>query len=173
MDVVVESKKVDGKQVQPFAGNELALLVSKSASNQIKGLADLQKKGLNISMAGEKVPVGAYTRQVLNKASGSLGKSWLTQVEANIVSFETNVSAVFSRVEMDEVDAGFVYRTDAARAKKSISREIPKEWNVKALYYVAVPKNSENATTARKLVSFVLDKRGQAILVKHGFRSPK
>lgn len=173
MDVVVKSKKVEEKQVKPFAGNELSLLVSKSAAGRIKGLADLQKKGLKISMAGEKVPVGAYTRQVLRKASAKLGKSWLAEVEVNTVSLETNVSTVFSRVETDEVDAGFVYRTDAIRAKNSVSREIPKEWNVKALYYVVVPKNSENASIAEKLVSFVLGKKGQAILAKNGFRPPK
>jgi len=124
-------------------------------------------------MAAEKVPVGAYTRQMLQNASAKLGGPWLTKVKANTVSLETSVATVFSRVEMDEVDAGFVYRTDAIRTKKSMIREIPKQWNVRALYFVAVPKKSENAQIARKLVSFVLDKRGQAILAKHGFKPPK
>lgn len=173
MDVVVESKKVDRKEVRPFASNELAFLVARSAVGKVLGLSDLQKSGIKISMAAEKVPVGAYTRQMLQNASAKLGGPWLTKVKANTVSLETSVATVFSRVEMDEVDAGFVYRTDAIRAKKSVIREIPKAWNVRALYFVAVPKNSENAQTARKMVSFVLGKRGQAILAKHGFKPPK
>ncbi len=173
MDAAVGSQKIDLKDVKPFVSNELALLVSKSAAGKIKGMADLGKNGLKISMAAEKVPVGAYTRQTLQKASTKLGDSWLAKVMANTVSFEANVSAVFSRVEMDEVDAGFVYRTDGIRAKKAVMRELPKQWNVKALYYVAIPKNSENAQVARRLVAFVFEKKGQAILAKHGFKPPK
>ncbi|HAP38425.1 MAG TPA: molybdate ABC transporter substrate-binding protein, partial [Nitrospira sp.] len=161
------------KEVHAFVSNELALLVSKSAAGKVARLNDLQKPGLKISMAAEKVPVGAYTREMLKKASVELGERWRTHVTANTVSLESNVSAVFSRVEMDEVDAGLVYRTDAIRAKTSVMREIPKQWNVRAFYYVAVPKDSENALTGQKLVKFVLDKRGQEILAKHGFKPPK
>ncbi|MBX3437710.1 MAG: molybdate ABC transporter substrate-binding protein [Planctomycetaceae bacterium] len=173
MDVVVKSGKVEAKQVQPFAANHLTLLVSKSAADRIKGLGDLGQSGVKICMAGEKVPVGAYTREMLKKASAKLGDPWLAQLQANTVSLETNVSAVVSRVELDEVDAGFVYQTDAIQAKKSISRTIPKEWNVRAQYFVAVPKESKLATSAKQFVALVLGREGQTILARYGFLPPK
>lgn len=173
MEVVVKSGNVDAKQVQPFATNQLTLLVSMGAGDRIKGLRDLGQSGLKVCMAGEKVPVGAYTRQMLKKASSKLGDPWLAQLHTNTVSLETNVSAVVSRVELDEVDAGFVYQTDAFQAKKSISRTIPKEWNVRVQYFVAVPKDSKLATFAKQFVALVLGREGQTILAKYGFLPSK
>ncbi len=173
MDVVVQSMMVDEGQVRPFVANELALIVSRSAAPRIKGLADLGKKNVKISMAGNSVPVGAYTREMLHLASAKLGAPWLARVEENVVSQETNVSAVLSRVEMDEVDAGFVYTSDALRVKKATTRVLPKEWNVRAVYYLAVPKGSENPESARMFADYVLGRKGQALLAKYGFRPLK
>ena len=173
MNIVVQSGKVDGKAVKPFASNQLALLISKSAANRVKDLKDLSKDGLRLCMANEKVPVGAYTRQMLQKASKKLGAEWLSKVRSNTVSLENNVSAVVTRISMDEADAGFVYQTDVLTAKQAVSVPIPKAWNVMARYYLAVPKEAPNAKIANKIVSLVLAKDGQTILAKYGFLSPR
>lgn len=172
MDVVIKSGHISMQNVQPFASNELIVLVSHSASGKIKGLKDLGKDGLQFSMAKEKVPVGAYSREFLSRASAQFGEDWKSAILNNVVSYESNVSAIVSRVEMDEVDAGFVYKTDGMRAKKSVSITIPPKFNVSAHYYVGVLDQTNQGNLAERFVELVLSPDGQAILAEYGFTPP-
>ena len=58
-------------------------------------------------IAATAVPVGSYTLQVLKQ----MGLT--TSVLANVVSRESDVRSVLSKVALGEADAGFVYSTDA------------------------------------------------------------
>lgn len=173
METVIRSGKVDTGQVKMFADNQLALLVSRSGAKRIKTLKDLSSDKLKICLASDKVPVGAYTRQLLAKASKKYGADWLGKVNRNTVSLESKVTAVVARVEMDEVDAGIVYETDRMRAKKSFSRPIPSDFNVRTHYYVAIPKEFESLAGAKSFVALVLSKEGQQVLAKYGFAPPQ
>lgn len=173
MDAVVKAGKIGGRDVKPFAGNRICLLVSERAKNRVTGLQDLTNPGIRICVAGDKVPAGAYTTQVLVKAAQKFGPTWLDKVRSKIVSFETSVSAVVTRVELNEVDAGFVYETDARQAKKANGYEIPKDLAVRATYYCGVLKGAKNPAGAKGFVALVLGKEGQAILAKYGFLPPK
>ena len=56
-------------------------------------------------MAGPKVPIGLYTREVLKR----LG---LLRVLRKTVSLEPDVKGIVAKVALGEADAGFVYATD-------------------------------------------------------------
>ena len=107
----------------PFATNTLVLIVPKANPAGIHSVNDLTKPGVKIVIGDPSVPVGSYTRTVLN----NLGIS--AAVLKNVVSQETDVKGVVTKVALGEADAGFVYVTDvvpcAARWPRSRSASRP------------------------------------------------
>jgi molybdate transport system substrate-binding protein len=95
-----------------FTRNRLVLVVPRSNPAGIQSVYDLTKPGTKLVIAATAVPVGSYTLQVLKK----MGLT--TSVLANVVSRESDVRSVLSKVALGEADAGFVYSTDA----KTVSR---------------------------------------------------
>ena len=75
-------------------------------------------------------------------------------------------------VARGEVDAGFVYATDAAimPGKVKVAFSVPTETPL--LYPIAPIAASPNAAEAARFVSFVMSPPAQAILAKHGFARP-
>jgi molybdate transport system substrate-binding protein len=157
---------------QPFAHNRLVVIVPKANPAQITSLADLARSGVKIDVAGPSVPAGKYALQALDKlgAAPDYGPRYEAAVKANIVSQEENVKAVVAKVGLGEVDAGFVYVTDAAAAHDKVtSIAIQDQFNVIATYPIAALKNSPQSATAAKYVTFILSPDGQAILAQFGF----
>lgn len=154
-----------------FAKNRL-VVVTPSKDPKVRRLADLARPGVRVVIADGNVPVGRYTTQVLGKMSraGVFGDDFQKRVTANVVSQETNVRAVLAKVSLDEVDAGFVYSTDARTAsEKTITLEIPDRMNVVAEYPIAVLAESREREQAARFVALVVGAEGQAILAKRGF----
>jgi molybdate transport system substrate-binding protein len=150
-----------------FAGNALVVVVPHDAAAPPKTLADLAGPAVKKVAIGlpASVPVGRYTRAALEKAS-----LW-TRIEARIIGAQT-VRQALDYVARGEVDAGFVYATDAAilPGKVRIAFVVPTETPV--VYPIAALAAAPNPQAAQKFVAFVLSPAGQAVLVKHGFRRP-
>jgi molybdate transport system substrate-binding protein len=155
-----------------FATNSLIVIVPASNPGKINTLKDLANPGLKIAVAEASVPVGSFTLQVLDKmgASSEYGPSYETAVKNNFVTHETGVGGIVSKVELGEVDAGYVYVTDGmASGSKVKSIEIPKQYNVTADYPIATAKASGNSAVAEAFVNFVLSPSGQKTLGTYGF----
>ncbi len=89
-----------------FATNSLVLIVPRRNPARISSVADLAKRPkLRLVVAGPKVPIGLYTREVLKR----LG---LLRVLRKTVSLEPDVKGIVGKVALGEADAGFVYATD-------------------------------------------------------------
>ena len=93
-----------------FAANELVLAVP--ADGTVTSLDDLAKPGVTIAMGAESVPVGSYTRKVLDGLPAEQRKAILANVRSN----EPDVAGVVGKVAQGAVDAGFVYVTDVEAA---------------------------------------------------------
>ena len=79
----------------------------------IRCVFDLAKRPkLKLVVAGQKVPIGVYTREVLERL-GLLAASL-----RKVVSQEPDVKGVVGKVALGEADAGFVYATDVARRRR-------------------------------------------------------
>ncbi len=157
---------------QVFAHNLLTVIIPKANSAGLATLQDLTKPGTRIILADASVPAGSYTLQILDKLSADpvYGSGFKTKVLANVVSKETDVKAVVSKVSLGEADAGVVYTTDARAAGDKLSAiGIPDQFNVIATYPIAVLKGSANPSLAQQFVDFVLSSDGQDILSKNGF----
>ena len=157
---------------QTFARNKVVVIVPANNPANIKTLHDLANPGVKIAVANSSVPVGNYTLEVLNKMgqSSEYGPAYESAVKANFVTQETSVSGVIQKVQLGEVDAGYVYVSDAFSAGSKVSSiTIPDQYNILADYPIATVKDSKNLSTAQSFVQYVLSADGQAILAKYHF----
>jgi molybdate transport system substrate-binding protein len=108
------------------------------------------------------VPVGRYTKGVLESAG-----LW-TAIETKMVGANT-VRQALDYVARAEVDAGFVYSTDAALMPDKVKVAITVPTQKPILYPVVPIAASTNAAAATKFVEFLLSPQAQAVLAKYGF----
>jgi molybdate transport system substrate-binding protein len=160
----------DGLVAKPvvFATNKLIVLVPKSNPAHITSVYDLRRAGVTVLIGDKSVPIGTYTRQILD----TLGIT--ADVTKNVVSEETDVKGIVAKVALGEADAGFVYRTDAKPvASKTRSVPLPNWAQPPIRYEVAVVKASPHRAAAQAFVKKVTAKRGRLLLANAGFGLPK
>lgn len=173
MERVIAAGLVEAGAAAPFARNELVVIVPWDNPGRVESPRDLARPGLRLVLAGEQVPVGAYTRQALEKlaADPACGPGFRAAVEANVVSYEENVKQVVAKVQLGEADAGVAYRSDVTPALAGRVRriDIPPQFNVVAVYPIAVLRSAPRGDLAREFVHLVLGPQGQRILEERGF----
>lgn len=158
---------------QIFATNKLILILPTANPAHITSLKDLTKPGLKIVIGDPTVPIGTYTRKVLANLDAVYGPSYASSVLKNVVSEALEVTSVVSSVELGDADAGFVYVTDANNAGSQVTRlDLPAAAQAVASYPIAVVKDSQNATTGRQFVTFMMGAQAQALLRNAGFGPP-
>src|SRR4029079_1940525 len=139
-----------------FVTNTLVLIVPKSNPAGIHSVTDLTKPGVKLVIGDATVPVGSYTRTVLN----TLGIS--AAVMKNVVSQENDVKGVLGKVALGEADAGFVYVTDAKTVLGKIGViRIRESAQPHVVYEVAVVKNSTHLAAAYAFVTRLIRPAGQ------------
>jgi len=147
-----------------FTRNTLVIVVPNSNPAGIKSIYDLANRGVTIDIANSGVPVGSYTLQILNQMN--LAKPVLKHV----VSQETDVRDVLSKVALGQVDAGFVYSTDAETVPNQVTViNVPVWAQPKVTYAMAVVKDSPHQAQAQAFINEVLRKAGQAKMLSFGF----
>jgi molybdate transport system substrate-binding protein len=151
-----------------FATNKLIVLVPRSNPAHITTVYDLRREGIKLVIGDRTVPIGSYTRQILD----ALGIT--TDVTKNVVSQETDVKGIVTKVALGEVDAGFVYLTDAKPvASRTRSIALPAWAQPPIRYELAVVKASANVAAAKAFLKKVTSKHGRQLLSKAGFGLPK
>src|SRR3546814_440860 len=85
---------------------------------------------------------------------------------------ENNVRQALDYVARGEVDAGFVYATDAAIMPDKVKVVQRLVSPIPVLYPIALTTRKGRSPQAQSFVDFVLSPKGQAILAKYGFRKP-
>ncbi|MCI1004866.1 molybdate ABC transporter substrate-binding protein [Herbaspirillum sp. C7C8] len=167
MDKAVAAKAVDPATRKTFAANQIVLIVPHDAREQPATLADLTGTAYQRIALGNpaSVPFGRYTKAALEQAG-----LW-TQVQAKGVLAE-NVRTSLDYVARGEVDAGFVFATDAAIMpdKVKVALRIPS--TTPATYPIAVTSGSRQQALAAQFVAHVLSANGQAVLMRYGFQKP-
>jgi molybdate transport system substrate-binding protein len=147
-----------------FTRNRLVIVVPRNNPAHIHNIYNLTKSGVTIDIAAKGVPVGTYTLQVLQNMNLS------NAVLKNVVSQETDVREVLAKVALGEVDAGFVYSTDAKTvANKVLVVKIPAWAQAKVQYGICVVSSGSHKSAARAFVKRVLSKTGQKKLHRFGF----
>src|SRR5262249_6214275 len=131
---------------------------------RIHSVYDLAKPGVKLVVAGGGVPVGSYTLQILRNMNLS------SAVLKNVVSQETDVREVLSKVALGEADAGFVYATDARTVRGQVTViKVPAWAQPKVQYGICVVSASSHKSDGRAFINRVLSEAGQARLLAAGF----
>jgi molybdate transport system substrate-binding protein len=154
----------------PFCANRLVVVVPASNPAGIISLDDLATKDVKLVVGSETVPIGIYTRAVLGNLNSLYGPRYSSSVLAHVVSNETDVQSVLTKVSTGEADAGFVYVTDAAASGTSVSTiALPDQAQAVATYPAAVVAGTGNAAVAWQFVDFLRSSTAQAVLRQAGF----
>lgn len=143
-----------------FARNRLVIVVEAGNPEGIERIEDLERPELLVALAAPEVPAGNYAQLVLGAAN----------VAATPATYETDVRAVLTKVELGEVDAGIVYASDVAVARDVAVIDIPDAVNQVAAYPI-VALHRDNAA-ASVFIDFVMSPAGQERLAGFGFEAP-
>ena len=151
-----------------FATNKLIVMVPKSNPAQIDSVYDLRRQGVKVVIGDRGVPIGSYTRQLLD----ALGIT--DSVMRNVVSQETDVKGIVSKVALGEADAGFVYVTDARPVASKVRKILIPGWAQPLIRYeIAMVSSTPREVGARAFIRKVTSKRGRLLLKRAGFGLPK
>lgn len=167
MATVTEAGKAsdvgEAGEPQVFVRNRLQIAVPPANPGKVTGLADFARTDLTIALCAEQVPCGAAAAKVFSAA----------RIVAAPDTLEQDVKAVLSKVQLGEVDAALVYRTDvlaaAGKVKGIAFQEADDAVND---YPIAALTSAPNASAAKAFVAYVLSPEGQEVLADAGFDSP-
>lgn len=157
-DVFASASPAQLPEGTPFATNVLELAVPAGNPGDVTGLADLARPELVVALCAVEVPCGAAAATVVADNG----------ISASVDTYEQDVKAVLSKIELGEVDAGLVYVTDVLAAGDRVEG-IPLPEAKPVAYPIAALTDSEAAAA---FVAFVLSDAGQRLLQNAGFGAP-
>lgn len=151
-----------------FAGNRLVLAVP-ADSDEIASLEDAGQAGVKLAIGSATVPIGSYTREVLDRLPGSERDAIL----GNVRSEEPDVKGIVGKLTQGAVDGGFVYVTDVAATKGALKAiELPADLQPSVAYGVAVVEGAKNPEGAKEFIDGLLSGAGRQALDDAGFEPP-
>ncbi|MCR3884614.1 molybdate ABC transporter substrate-binding protein [Methanotrichaceae archaeon M04Ac] len=164
---------MENNSISIFTRNKLSLIIPKDNPAGISNLRDIAKPGVKIVIGTKDVPVGDYALQIIDKLGDdpAWGPEYKEKVLANIISQETSVNYVVTKIALGEADVGFAYVSDVTLELSSrVSQiEIPDEYNIIAEYPMGITSESRYAAEALNFINFVKSEEGRAVLEKYGF----
>lgn len=161
MKTVTNAGDATGPQV--FVRNRLEIAVPADNPGEVTGLTDLARPELKIALCATEVPCGAAAARVFAA----------TGIKAAPDTLEQDVKAALSKVQLGEVDAALVYRTDVLAAGDEVKGiAFPEADSAVNDYPVATLATAPHPAAARAFVAYVLSGEGQKVLADAGFDSP-
>ncbi|MEY8879206.1 MAG: molybdate ABC transporter substrate-binding protein [Leptothrix sp. (in: b-proteobacteria)] len=150
-----------------IASNTLVLIVPVAAPLTPTALNDLTLPAFARIAIGvpASVPVGRYTRSELEAVG-----LWAA-IEPKVIGAQS-VRQALDYVARGEVDAGFVYATDAALMPGKVRVALTVPTTTPILYPAAAIRGAPNAALGQQFVDFLISPPAQAVLAKFGFGKP-
>ncbi|MFJ8041861.1 molybdate ABC transporter substrate-binding protein [Kitasatospora sp. NPDC096147] len=161
MKTVTDAKAATDSKV--FVRNTLAIAVPKGNPKKIAALKDLAGGDLKVALCAKEVPCGAAALDAL-KAGG---------VNLTPVTLEQDVKGALTKVELGEVDASLVYKTDVkADAAKIDGVDFPEAAQAVNDYPIAALTKAPNADGAAAFTAYVQSADARRLLTEAGFQAP-
>lgn len=162
MQLVVDAGEAAGPP-SVFARNTLQVAVPPDDPGDVDGLEDLADPARTVALCAVEVPCGAATERLFAAAG-------LTPAPDTL---EQDVRAALTKVELGEVDAAVVYRTDVQAADGAVvGVDVPQADRAATDYLVTVLQGADLPAAARAFVDLVLSPTGQQVLADAGFDRP-
>lgn len=167
MNRAADQKLIDIATRKNFAANSVVLIEPAKDGAGVKSLQDLAGPAVKKIAVGKTatVPVGRYTKEVLDAA-----KLW-TPLEPKFVQADS-VRQVLDYVGRGEVEAGFVYRTDATIMADKVKVVLTATGHTPVTYPAAVVGESKQKELAQAFVAFLSTSEAQQTLMRFGFGAP-
>ncbi|MDF5752255.1 molybdate ABC transporter substrate-binding protein [Spongiactinospora sp. TRM90649] len=146
-----------------FVRNKLEIAVPADNPAKVDDLKDLTSPDVKVALCAEQVPCGAAAVKALDAAG----------LKVTPVTLEQDVKATLTKVELGEVDAALVYKTDViAAAGKVTGIEFPEADRAINDYPIAALSKAPAPDLAKGFVELVLSPQGKDVLTKAGFQAP-
>ena len=165
MDRVEQARRILAGSRIDLLSNQLVVVVPDDRRRALRSSRDLLDPGIRRIALGDPVavPAGVYAKRYL-EAQGL----W-PQVLAKIVPM-MSVRGALSAVEAGNADAGIVYRTDAAIARRAIvALAIPVEDGPSIVYPAAIMVDARNEAGARDFLVHLRGSDAAAVFERAGF----
>lgn len=165
MDVLEKKRRLEPGTRKNLLSNQLVLIIPSDSHLAIAAPKDLLKPEVKkVALADPAaVPVGVYTRKYLTDE-----RLW-DQVMPKVIPV-LDVRATLASVESGNVEAGFVYKTDAVIAKRAkVVFEVPIEKGPRIAYPIAIIKDSKKKETARGFLNYCSSAAAKTLFKKYGF----
>ncbi|GGK75062.1 molybdate-binding protein [Sphaerisporangium melleum] len=146
-----------------FVRNKLVIAVPTDNPAKVDELKDLTDPKVKVALCAEQVPCGAAAVKALDAAG----------LTVKPVTLEQDVKATLTKVELGEVDAALVYKTDViASGGKVQGITFPEADKAINDYPIATLAKAPAGDLAKRFVDLVLSQQGKDVLTKAGFEAP-
>ena len=164
MDDVQKAGLIVTESRRDLLSNSLVIIVPNDSNLAIASPDQLVDKTQKIAIADPRtVPAGIYTKEYLS------GIGLWEKLEPKMVPTE-NVRTALAAVESGNVDAGFVYKTDANISKNvKIAFSVPIEKGPVIRYPVAIVKDGKNNGAAEGFLRYLESENAQKLFERYGF----
>lgn len=166
--------------IVPYAENDLGIMVAKGNPRRIRGLSDLARPGVRLSMPNPAWEgIATQIQNALRKAGGNplviavytekrkTGETVLTRIHHRQTAY---------RILRRQSDAGVTWISEILFQKKIRHAiglvRIPKRVNSRALYVAGMVRDAPHPQAAKAWLAFLRTHRAAVIYRKFGFGSP-
>lgn len=165
MNELANENLIQAESIINLLSNRMVVIAPLDTDHTMNEIGDLLNPEFQKIAIGEPeiVPAGGYAKEIFtyyhlwDNASGKF-------------IFTKDVRQTLAYVETGNVDAGFVYSTDAARSVKSRILFIPEENSYTTILYpMGITSTTKYKEETKELYDFLMSKRIQQIFEKHGF----
>ena len=167
LDFVLAGSRID------LLENKVALAVPDGNPKGITSYDDmaagLGDGSILMAMGNGDVPVGQYTRKILDW----YGLDEAALAAAGVLTYGSNVKEVTTQVSEATVDCGVIYQTDAYSANLQVVDTATAEMCGQVIYPAAVMNVSKNAVAAQSFLDFLGAASAAAVFEAVGFTMVK
>lgn len=162
---LLDAELIDREHQSAIIGNSLTLVTPKE--KPIDSLESLENETVKKIAIGtpDSVPAGMYAKQSL------ISTGIWENIESKLVMAK-NVRQVLTYVETGNVDAGFVYNTDAANSESiHVIEEIQDELHDPIIYPAGVVTTTKHKDESVLFFQYLQSSTARTIFKKYGFRT--
>jgi molybdate transport system substrate-binding protein len=161
MQVVVDEDLASDPAI--FTSNVLQIAVPAGNPAGVTGLDDFTRGDLALALCAPEVPCGSAAADVFEAAG----------ITPEPDTYEEDVRAALTKVEIGEVDAALVYASDVVSAGDEVEGiEFAEAQDAVNRYPIAVLDDAPDRSAAEAFVALVESEEGQQALADAGFRAP-
>ena len=136
----------------------------------------LGKKGALTAVLKQMGGLSAEERPIIGQLANEVREALTTAKLWDVLQPQAiqgaSVRQVLDYVARGEVDAGFVYGTDAKQQAAKVDVVMVVPGHTPVLYPIAVATTGKNPKMGQAFLDFVLSPEGQAVLSRYGFSKP-